>query len=83
MATVSVRVPEELKKRMERHDDVNWSAVLRSHIESELSGLEEQNLAHAVATSERLSGQIDPGDVAGENTAAVVREWREQRYGGG
>lgn len=82
MATVSFRVPDEVKARMDEHDEVNWSAVLRAHIEAELSGLESRDVAHAVATSERLSGEIDPDDVSEQNTAEVIREWRDRRYGG-
>jgi predicted DNA-binding protein len=82
MGTVSVRVPDEIKERMEEHDEVNWSAVIRSHIESELSELERRNLAHAVATSERLSSRIDPDEVVDTNTAEVIREYRDGRYGG-
>lgn len=81
MATVSVRVPDDVKERMERHDDVNWSAVIRAHIEDELEARESRSIGHAVATSERLSGAIDPDDVAEQNTADVIREWRNRRYG--
>ncbi|QGX94824.1 hypothetical protein EI982_08480 [Haloplanus rallus] len=65
---------------MDEHDDVNWSAVLRDHIEEELQSLESRNLAHAVATSERLSGAIDADKVATTNTAEQIREFRDTRY---
>ncbi|AXG09690.1 hypothetical protein [Haloplanus rubicundus] len=65
---------------MDEHDDVNWSAVLRDHIEEELQSLESRNLAHAVATSERLSGVIDADEVATTNTAEQIREFRDTRY---
>jgi predicted DNA-binding protein len=81
MGSVSFRVPDEVKARMEEHDDVNWSAVLRDHIEEELRDLESRNIAHAVATSERLSSAIDPDEVAATNTAETIREFRETRYG--
>lgn len=80
MATVSVRVPDELKAKMEEHDDVNWSAVLRRYIEAEIDDLESRNLAHAVATSERLSAAIDEEAVADENTATLIREFRDDHY---
>lgn len=83
MATVSFRVPEEVKAKMEAHEEVNWSAVLRRQIEAELADLEHRNLAHAVATSERLSQAIDEDAVAEENAADVIREFRDTRYGGG
>jgi predicted DNA-binding protein len=82
MGTVSFRVPDEVKARMDEHDEVNWSAVLRDHIEEELHSLESRNIAHAVATSERLSSAIDADEVATTNTAAQIRESRDGRYSG-
>ncbi|SEO00681.1 hypothetical protein SAMN05216388_100729 [Halorientalis persicus] len=81
MASVSFRVPDEVKARMEEHDEINWSAVLRDHIEEELHSLESRNIAHAVATSERLSSAIDADEVATTNTAETIREFRDTRYG--
>jgi hypothetical protein len=80
MGSVSFRVPDEVKARMEEHDEINWSAVLRDHIEEELQRLESKNIAHAVATSERLSGAIDADEVATTNTAERIREFRDTRY---
>ena len=80
MRTVSFRVPDEVKARMEEHDEVNWSAVLRDHIEKKLHSLESRDLAHAVATSERLSRAIDADKVASTNTAEQIREFRDTRY---
>ncbi|KDE59480.2 hypothetical protein EL22_21760 [Halostagnicola sp. A56] len=66
---------------MDEHGEINWSAVIRSNIEEEIEQLEARNTGHAVATSERLSNEIDEDDVQNENTAEIVREWREKRYG--
>lgn len=81
MATVSIRVPEEVKERMQAYEHINWSAVLRDEIEEHLNALASRNMAHAVATSERLSQQIDADEVADQNTADVIRRWRDDRYG--
>jgi predicted DNA-binding protein len=81
MATVSFRVPDDIKEKMEAHDKINWSAILRQQIEEKIADLERRNVAHAVATSERLSRAIDD-DVADENTADVIRQFRDTRYGG-
>lgn len=81
MGSVSFRVPDEVKEQMEEHDEINWSAVLRDHIEEELDGLKSRNMAHAVATSERLSSTIDADEVAATNTAETIREFRDTRYG--
>jgi len=81
MGTVSFRVPDEVKARMEEHDEINWSAVLRDHIKEELHSLESRNIAHAVATSERLSSAIDADEVSKTNTAEQIRGFRDTRYG--
>ena len=81
MGTVSFRVPDEVKAQMDEHDELNWSAILRDHIEEELYRLESRNIAHAVATSERLSSAIDADKVASTNTAEQIRESRDTRYG--
>jgi hypothetical protein len=81
MATVSLRVPDALKEKMDEHGEINWSAVIRSHLEDEVAELESRNIGHAVAVSERLSAEIDEEEVAEQNTAETVREWREKRHG--
>ena len=81
MATVSFRVSDELREKMDEYDEIDWSAVLKSSIEDELDRLGSRNIAHAVATSERLSGEITDTDVAGQNTVETVRECRETRHG--
>lgn len=81
MATVSVRVPDDVKKKMDEHAEINWSAVIRANIEEELERLESRRIGHAVATSERLSNEIDEENVTDKNTADTIREWREKRYG--
>ena len=81
MATVSFRVPDELKEKMDEHGEINWSAVLKSSIEDELDRLGSRNIARAAATSERLSGEITDADVVERNTTETVREWRETRHG--
>jgi len=81
MATVSLRVPDELKEKMDDHGEINWSAVIRANIEEEIGRLESRSIGHAVATSERLSTEIDDEEVTDENTAETIREWRDTRYG--
>lgn len=44
---------------MDRHDEINWSAVIRANLGDEGAQLEPQSTGHAVATNERLSGEID------------------------
>ncbi len=40
MPTVTVSVDEQLKRRMEKHPEINWSEVTRQAIEEKISELE-------------------------------------------
>jgi len=79
MGTVSIRIPDDLKERMDEHDEVNWSAVLREHLRQEVDEREKKKVARAVATSERLSVKIDEKEVEETNTAETIRNWRKRR----
>lgn len=81
MTTVSLRVPDDLKEKMDEHGEINWSAVIRANIEEEIERLESRSIGHAVATSERLSNEIDEEEVKDKNTAETIRKWRNNRYG--
>jgi hypothetical protein len=41
--TVTIAIPPELKERMERYNDINWSAVARNIIERKLELLERMD----------------------------------------
>ena len=40
MPTVTIQIPDDLKRRMEKHEIINWSAVARHAFEKQLSDLE-------------------------------------------
>lgn len=44
MATISIRVPDDLKRRMDSHD-VNWSDLLRDAIEERLLRMQREAAA--------------------------------------
>lgn len=52
MSKISVRVPEDLKKKMERHKEVNWSEVVRESIQDHLTKLE---LVESISSRSKLS----------------------------
>ncbi|MHA2100195.1 MAG: hypothetical protein ACW99A_16085 [Candidatus Kariarchaeaceae archaeon] len=54
MATVSVRISDEMKREMEKHPTVNWSEVLRQAICQKLNNQNESNLVKAVLLNERI-----------------------------
>ena len=40
MATFTISVPEELKKKLEQHSELNWAEYLRRKFEMKLEELE-------------------------------------------
>ncbi|RLG37278.1 MAG: hypothetical protein DRO01_07300 [Thermoproteota archaeon] len=70
---ISVRVGEDLKRRMERLRHVNWSEVVRRAIVETLERESARNLAKAVLLNER--NVIAPDE--GYSSVEVIRAWRE------
>ncbi len=54
MSKVSVRVPDDLKKSMEKRSEMNWSEVARKAFEKELKKLE---LADSIASKNELTAE--------------------------
>lgn len=54
MANVSVRVPSDLKKAMDKLPWINWTEILRKAITETVNSQVKRNLAHAVLLSEKL-----------------------------
>lgn len=72
MSMISIRVDSELKRRMEKKKDVNWSEVVRQALDRVLAGDEGQNLARAVLLNER--NVVTPDE--GYSSLRVIREGR-------
>jgi hypothetical protein len=43
MSSLTLSVPEEIKKEMERFPEINWSAVAREAIKQKIATLEKMN----------------------------------------
>ncbi|MFT4261194.1 MAG: hypothetical protein ACMXX9_02055 [Candidatus Woesearchaeota archaeon] len=41
MANITISVPEKIKKKMKKFDEVNWSAYLRKQIEKKTKEIDE------------------------------------------
>ncbi|MBI4043251.1 MAG: hypothetical protein HY393_00400 [Candidatus Diapherotrites archaeon] len=52
MTSITLSVPEELKKRMEKHPEVKWSEVVRSILRQQLDEWEE---LEKIASKSRLT----------------------------
>lgn len=74
MALITVRVDEELKKRMSRFKNINWSEIVRKAILDVLKREEERNLAIALLLNEK--NVIVPDE--GFSSVEVIRKWREE-----
>lgn len=75
MPTITVRVDEELKKRMDRHPEINWSEVTRQAIDEKAAGLERLEQLESLASDSTATD----GDV--EEIAALVDDALARRYG--
>ena len=72
MASITVRISEQLKKEMDKIKDVNWSEVLRHAIEQELKKARMQQASRKIdALREKSTIEWD--------SVKVIREWREKR----
>lgn len=75
MPVISVRIDDELKRKMDKYRYINWSEIIRTEIAKVIERLESRNLAEALLLNEKLrrKSTID--------TTKIIREWRERRYG--
>ncbi|MHA1609700.1 MAG: hypothetical protein ACTSUJ_06810 [Candidatus Njordarchaeales archaeon] len=79
MPVVSVRVSEEIKRRMDRLKHINWSEVIRRAIIKVLEEEEGRNLAKALLINERIRKKAPEG----WDSTELIRFWRDHRYGKG
>ena len=74
MATITIRVPEEIKEKIDKYK-INVSETVRTLLDGYLSELESKDLADRLELlRERLGNTVDPKLVA-----ELVREDRERR----
>jgi len=69
---ITVRIPRELKERMDRFKYINWSDVIRKAIEERVR---EEEVKRALEVMEEISRKAK----AKKPSAEVVREFRDYR----
>ncbi len=74
MPVISVRIDDELKKKMDKYKYINWSEIIRKEIVKIIERLESRNLAEALLINEKLKRKSTT------DTTKIIREWRERRY---
>jgi len=71
-AKFTVRIPRELKERMNRFSHVNWSDVVRRALEEKVR---EEEVKWALRVMDEVSRRARPG----KPLAEVIREFRDRR----
>jgi len=69
---ITVRIPRELKERMDRFRNVNWSDVIRRAIEEKVR---EEEVEWALKVMDEISRKAKPE----KPLAEVIREYRDRR----
>ncbi|MEM1985337.1 MAG: hypothetical protein QXG36_08990 [Nitrososphaeria archaeon] len=77
MAIITVRVSEEIRKKM-REININWSEFIRKAIEEKIDEEKRKNLAKAVLRNERLKKK----SLGEEKAEEIIRRFRDERYAG-
>ena len=83
MALITVKVDEDLKKRMASHADLNWSEIVRAAIEERLRAeettrrgkLDRARMRDAIV----LSYQVRDKTSGNWSVTEEIRRWRELR----
>jgi hypothetical protein len=71
-----VKISSELKKKMKRYTQINWSEIMRKAVEREIENQTEKNIAKAVLINEEIRKKA-PEDYDSVN---IIRCFREERY---
>ncbi len=70
---ITVRIPRELKERMDRFGYINWSEVIRKAIEEKVR---EEEIKWALKIMDEISVKAKPE----RPLAEVIREFRDRRW---
>jgi len=58
MPVISVRIDDELKRKMDKYKFINWSEVIRLELAKFIERLESRNLAGALLLNEKVRKKI-------------------------
>lgn len=79
---INVKIDDELWQQMKRHDEINWSGVIRNSIQKKLGMLEYEAsfdplaAAQALVLAEQVRREEDKTKKRSEE---IIREWRDKR----
>ena len=74
MTTITLSVPDELKKQMEEFEDINWSAVAREAIKNRVSQL---ILFKSIVSKSKLT-EKDALEIGRKVNASLHKRFKEE-----
>ncbi|GEM_PF-2104031 len=78
--TISLRIEKALHAQMKRHEELNWSAILRKAIVEELDKTHIVNIPKARAAFKSIVELSKKMNIhKGKSTTEIIREWRDKR----
>ena len=85
MGIVNVRIPDDVKGRMESLPHLNWSEIIWQAIESKLKAegrrrKDRARILEAVRTQDRIAETLARRYKGRWRGTEVVRYWRDRRY---
>lgn len=81
MPTMSTKIPENLKKRIEKLSHINWSEVMRLAVLKRVEEEEKRNMdRNRKAIDQSMQNMDRLRRKAQGNTTEEVRAWREIRH---
>ncbi len=69
MVNITLAIPEDLKEKLQKHKEVNWSAITRRALEEYLKRIE---IIEAIAQKSKLT-QEDADELAGKVKREMAR----------
>ena len=70
MTNITLAIPEELKKQLQKHDEVNWSAVIRRALQEHLRRIQ---IAEAIASKSKFT-EADAKEIADKINHAAAKK---------
>ena len=70
MVNITLALPDELKKELQKHKEVNWSAVIRKAL---LEHLKKIEIAEAIASKSKLT-QKDADEISRKIKREMAKE---------
>ena len=72
MTNITLAISDELKKELQKHDEVNWSAVIRKAL---MEHLRKISIAESIASKSKLT-MADVAEIAHRIDSSVAKRLR-------